>query len=133
MPQYVIEKLTLALNERQKSVKGAKILIIGIAYKKDIDDPRESPAFEIMELLHGLGAEVSYHDPHILEIGPTRRHPDKQGLRSTPLNPETLSAQDAVLIVTDHAAVDYAEILTHARLVVDTRNALPAGGNVIKA
>lgn len=133
MPEYVIEKLTLALNERGKSVKGSKILILGIAYKKDIDDPRESPAFEIMGLLHGLGAELSYHDPHIPEIGPTRRHPDKRGLRSTPLSPETLSAQDAVLIVTDHAAVDYAAILAHARLVVDTRNVLPAGGNVIKA
>ena len=133
MPEYVIEKLTLALNERQKPVKGAKILILGIAYKKDIDDPRESPAFEIMELLHGLGAEVSYHDPHIPEIGPTRRHPDKRGLRSIPLSPATLSAQDAVLIVTDHAAVDYAAILAHARLVIDTRGVLGTGPTVVRA
>ncbi len=134
MPEYVIEKLTLALNERQKSVKGAKILLLGIAYKKDIDDPRESPAFEIMELLHGLGAEVSYHDPHIPEIGPTRRHPDKRGLRSEPLTDRLLAAQDAVIIVTDHQAVDYALVAKHAPLIIDTRGVLrPPSGKVVKA
>jgi UDP-N-acetyl-D-glucosamine dehydrogenase len=121
MPEYVVEKLTLALNGRGKAVKGAKILLLGIAYKKDIDDTRESPAFEIMDLLHHLGAEVAYHDPHISEIGLARRHPDNRGLRSVPLNAETLAAQDAVLLVTDHSNVDYELVAREASLVMDTR------------
>jgi UDP-N-acetyl-D-mannosaminuronate dehydrogenase len=121
MPGYVVEKLQLALNERGKAVKGSRVLILGLAYKKDIDDARESPAYEIMGLLHALGAEVTYHDPHILEIGTTRRHPDKRGLRSVALTPENLGAQDAVLLVTDHSAVDYAMVGQYAQLIIDTR------------
>jgi UDP-N-acetyl-D-glucosamine dehydrogenase len=121
MPRYVVGKLQHALNERGKAVKGSKVLILGVAYKKDIDDPRESPAFEIMDLLRELGAGVRYHDPHIPEVGPTRRHPDKQGLRSIDLSAEIIAAQDAVLIVTNHSAVDYGLVASAASLVIDTR------------
>jgi UDP-N-acetyl-D-glucosamine dehydrogenase len=124
MPHYVLGKLQNALNERGKPVKGSKILILGIAYKKDIDDDRESPAYEIMDLLEDLGAELAYHDPHIPVIRPTRRHPQRTGLRSIPLTSETLASFDAVVIVTDHTAVNYELIAQVARLVVDTRGAL---------
>jgi UDP-N-acetyl-D-glucosamine dehydrogenase len=133
MPEYVLEKLTLALNDRGRCLKGAKILLLGVAYKKDIDDPRESPAFEILDLLLQRGADVAYHDPHIPVLTKTRDWPHLPRLESVALTPPLLEGCAAVLIVTDHSAVDYAEVLAHARLVVDTRNALPAGGNVIKA
>ncbi len=134
MPHYVVEKLQRALNERGKAVKGSKVLIIGVAYKKDIDDDRESPAYEIMELLAGLGALVSYHDPHVAVIPPTRHHGGKAGMRSVDLTPEGLSACDAVVIVTDHSVVDYDAVLRHARLIVDTRGVLRgAAGNVVRA
>jgi UDP-N-acetyl-D-glucosamine dehydrogenase len=121
MPHYVIGKLQGALNERGKAVKGSGVLVLGLAYKKDIDDPRESPAFEIIELLLRLGARVSYHDPHIPEAPRMRSWPDLPPMRSLGLTEAVLSAQDAVIIVTDHAAVDYDQVLRHAPLVVDTR------------
>jgi UDP-N-acetyl-D-glucosamine dehydrogenase len=121
MPHYVIGKLQGALNDRAKSVKGSRVLVLGLAYKKDIDDPRESPAFEIIELLLRLGARVSYHDPHIPEAPRMRSWPDLPPLRSEDLSEPMLAAQDAVLIITDHAAVDYGMVLRHAPLVVDTR------------
>ncbi len=134
MPEYVVEKLTLALNDRGKAVKGAKVLVLGVAYKKDIDDPRESPAFEILDLLLQLGAEVSYHDPHIPELPRMREWPHLPRLRSLPLTAETLGAHDAVLIVTDHTAVDYEAVRRHAPLVVDTRGKLRGlDGKVVKA
>jgi len=134
MPRYVVEKLQSALNERGKALKGSRILILGVAYKRDIDDSRESPALEIMELLEGLGAKVSYHDPHIPEIGKTRRHPDKQGLRSQELSTEVIGGNDAVVIVTDHRAVDYELILRHAQLIVDARNVYgPGDSKVVRA
>jgi UDP-N-acetyl-D-glucosamine dehydrogenase len=121
MPHYVVSKLQLALNDRSKPLRGTKVMILGIAYKKDIDDPRESPAFEIFDLLRRLGAELSYHDPHIPRMPSMRSWPHLPPMESLPLTPETLSAHDAVLIVTDHAAVDYDRVLEHAPLVVDTR------------
>ncbi|HVN31943.1 MAG TPA: nucleotide sugar dehydrogenase [Thermoanaerobaculaceae bacterium] len=134
MPRYVVGKLQHALNERGRPVKGSRVLVLGVAYKKDIDDLRESPAFEIIELLEGLGSEVGYHDPHIPVIPRTRRHPDKAGLRSLPLGPEMLAAHDAVVIVTDHSLVDYEVVLRHAKLVVDTRGTLRRrAGNVVPA
>jgi len=134
MPEYVLEKLTLALNDRGRCLKGAKILLLGVAYKKDIDDPRESPAFEILDLLLQRGAGVAYHDPHIPELPRMREWPNLPRLRSLPLTAETLRAQDAVLLVTDHRAVDYALLSREAPLVVDTRGVLPpVPGKVLRA
>jgi UDP-N-acetyl-D-glucosamine dehydrogenase len=134
MPHYVVEKLQLALNDHGKAVKGSKVLLLGLAYKKDIDDPRESPAFEIIHLLLGLGAQISYHDPHVPVAPRMRSWPNLPPMTSVPLTAETLTAADAVLIVTDHRAVDYEAVLCHAPLVVDTRGRLRGrGGKVLQA
>lgn len=134
MPHYVVTKLQLALNERRKAVKGSKVLVLGIAYKRDIDDPRESPAFEIIDLLVALGADVSYHDPHILTAPKMRTWPHLPEMHSLPLTAETLAGCDAVVIVTDHRAVDYDLVAAHAPLIVDTRGVYRAPrGNVVKA
>ena len=121
MPRFVVDKLVRALNERGKAVRGSRVLVLGLAYKRDIDDPRESPSFEILHLLLELGAEVSYHDPHVPAAPPMRSWPHLPPLRSTPLNAGTLAACDAVLVVTDHSAVDYPLVLRHAPLILDTR------------
>jgi UDP-N-acetyl-D-glucosamine dehydrogenase len=134
MPHYVVGKLQLALNACGRAVKDAKVLILGIAYKKDIDDPRESPAFELIERLLHLGAQVSYHDPHIPEAPHMRSWPELPPMQSLPLTPTTLRAHDAVMIVTDHTAVDYEMVLREARLVVDTRGIYrPGDQKVVKA
>jgi UDP-N-acetyl-D-glucosamine dehydrogenase len=122
MPHYVIDKLAEALNDRDRAVKGSKIALLGMAYKKDVDDPRESPGFELMELLLKKGAQVTYNDPHIPRLPPMRRHPGLQ-MDSMPLTAEYLAEQDAVLIVTDHSAYDWPWVVDHSRLVVDSRNA----------
>lgn len=121
MPHYVVSKLQLALNDRGRALKGTKVLVLGIAYKKDIDDPRESPAFEVFELLRQLGATLSYHDPHIPKSPAMRSWPNIPAMESLPLTKETLQAHDAVVIVTDHSVVDYNFVLEHAPLIVDTR------------
>ena len=121
MPRYVVGKLQLALNGRRRAVKGSKILILGLAYKKDIDDPRESPAFEVLDLLLGLGAIVSYHDPHVLKAPRMRSWPDLPEMESTPLTEEVLSDSDAVILITDHSSVDYDLVARCAPLLVDTR------------
>ena len=121
MPEYVIEKLQHAMNELGKPLKGAKVLLLGLAYKPDIDDPRESPAFELIHRLLALGAEVTYHDPHISEAPSMRSWPDLPPMTSQPLTDETLQAVDAVLLATDHKAVDYDLVLQHAPLIIDTR------------
>jgi UDP-N-acetyl-D-glucosamine dehydrogenase len=121
MPQYVIGKLQKALNDREKPVRGSRVLLLGLAYKKDIDDPRESPSFELIELLLERGALVSYHDPHIARMPAMRSWPDLPEMESTALDPATLRAQDVVLIATDHTAVDYQLVREHAALVIDTR------------
>ncbi len=121
MPGYVIEKLQAALNESGKAVKGAKVLILGLAYKPNIDDPRESPAFEIIDRLLALGAEVSYHDPHIPVAPAMRSWPDLPSLESQPLTKENLEAADAVVLVTNHRQVDYDLVLANAKLIIDTR------------
>lgn len=120
MPYYVIQRTQEALNERSKSLKGAKVLVLGVAYKRDVDDPRESPSFKIMDLLLQKGAEVQYNDPHIPVLLPRRQH--SLTLSSVPLTPEALSAVDCVLLATDHSAYDYDFIWQHAQLIVDTRN-----------
>ncbi len=124
MPGYVVEKLQRALNDRGRALKGSRVLIVGLAYKKDIDDPRESPAFEVIHLLLELGAEVSYHDPHIPRAPKMRAWPKLPPLLSVPLDETTLHGFDAVVIVTDHTAVDYEQILRCAPLIVDTRGRL---------
>ena len=134
MPRYVVEKLVLGLNDRRKAVRGAKVLILGLAYKKDIDDPRESPAFEVLEELLHLGAEVSYHDPHIPRAPRMRSWPELPPMESQPLTPETLAALDAVVLITDHTSVDYVLVGEHADLVVDTRGVFrEPSSNIVKA
>jgi UDP-N-acetyl-D-glucosamine dehydrogenase len=128
MPRYVVARLEEALDRR---------LGRSLAYKRNVADVRESPTFGLMELLEARGASVSFHDPHVELIPPTREHAGFTGRRSTPISPEILDAHDAVLIATDHDAVDYALVGRHARLVVDTRNAMARRGiaspNVVKA
>jgi UDP-N-acetyl-D-glucosamine dehydrogenase len=121
MPHYVVQRVASALNAHGKPVKGANVCVLGVAYKKDVDDSRESPAFEILESLEEMGAEVSYHDPYIPALPATRRHAIR--LASQPLTRAYLEAQDCVLIVTDHSCVDYRFVVGNSRLVVDTRNA----------
>ncbi len=134
MPGYVVGKLQGALNERGLAVRSARVLVLGIAYKKDVADPRESPAFEVIERLLALGAQVSYHDPYLPEAPRMRTWPDLPVLRSVPLTAEEVAAADAVMVVTDHTAVDYGLVAEHARLIVDTRGVFRRGGpNVVKA
>ena len=121
MPLYVVNKLQQALNERSKSVNGSKILLMGMAYKKDIDDTRESPSLEVMHLLDQLGAKYDYHDPYVPKLSITRHSPDKTGMTSVQLTAENVAKYDAVMIVTDHSKVDYALIAKHAKLIVDSR------------
>lgn len=121
MPSYVIQRLTSGLNEHSKPVRGSKILVMGLAYKKDVDDQRESPSIVLIEMLRAQGAEVSYHDPMIPHAAKMRSY--NIGLTSVDLTPENLANSDAVLISTDHTDVDYQMICDHASLVVDTRNA----------
>lgn len=122
MPYYVVGRLEEALRRRGRPLRGAKVLLLGVAYKKDIDDPRESPAFRIMELLMDKGGKLSYNDPYIPTL-PKMRHFNVPRLKSVELTRETLAGHDAVLIVTDHSSYDWNYIVRHARLVVDTRNA----------
>jgi UDP-N-acetyl-D-glucosamine dehydrogenase len=120
MPYFVIQRVMEALNEKRKSLKGAKVLILGAAYKKDVDDPRESPSFKLMELLLEKGAEVCYNDPHIPKLWPGRQY--SYTMASTELTAENLESMDCVLVATDHSAYDYRFIFDHAELIVDTRN-----------
>jgi UDP-N-acetyl-D-glucosamine dehydrogenase len=122
MPEYVIDHVIGALNEHSKSVKGSKVCILGMAYKKDVDDPRESPSFELMDLLRARGAILTYNDPHVPVLRKMRHH-DVPVMASSELTPEFLASQDCILISTDHSAYDYDFIVRHARLVIDTRNA----------
>ena len=123
MPAYVVSKVADALNDRGKPVKGSKVLLLGMAYKKDVDDPRESPGFELLDLLLKKGAEVAYNDPHIPRLPKMRHWPHLKPMESVPLTPETLASYDCVLIATDHSAYDHDFVVKHSRLVVDTRNA----------
>ena len=122
MPKYVIDKIADALNDRGKPLRGSRILLLGMAYKKDVDDPRESPGFEIMDRLIAKGAEVGYNDPHIPRLPSMRRYPDRP-FASRELTAEALEATDCVVIVTNHSAYDWGFVVAHAPLVVDTRNA----------
>ncbi len=122
MPEYVVRRTALALNDRGKATRGSRILILGLAYKPDVDDVRESPSFELIEKLEHLGAHVDYHDPHVPRTHKMRQH-DLQ-MESVPLTQQTLSTYDCVLVATHHKNIDWQLVATHAKLVVDTRNAL---------
>jgi UDP-N-acetyl-D-glucosamine dehydrogenase len=121
MPEHVVTSLAEALNRRRQCLQGAKILVLGIAYKKDIDDLRESPSLRIIELLQGRGAQVDYHDPYFPFLPRTRRY--DFGMAAVQPTAEVLPSYDAVVVVTDHSSYDYAAIVRHSRLVVDSRNA----------
>lgn len=132
MPHWVIDKIAGALNDRSRAIKGSRVLVLGIAYKKNVDDMRESPAVELMELLTEKGAIVEYSDPHVPVFPKMRRH--RFDLASVPLTAERVGSYDLVLIATNHDAFDYELIRKSARLVVDTRGVYPdAADNVIRA
>ena len=132
MPQWVVGKVMDALNDRGKALKGSRILVLGLAYKKNIDDTRESPAVEIMDLLQAKGAHIDYSDPHV-PVFPRKRdyHFD---LQSVTLTPESIASYDCLVVATDHDGFDYPQLVQHARLIVDTRGRLGVGAvNVVAA
>ncbi|MDR1546442.1 MAG: nucleotide sugar dehydrogenase [Deltaproteobacteria bacterium] len=131
MPAYVVGKISRALNEQAKPLKGAKILLLGMAYKKNVEDMRESPSLEVLKLLLEAGCEVEYSDPHVPKMPKTRRGAFE--LKSVALTADKLAAFDAVVLLTDHRAFDKAFIRQHARLLVDTRGVFPPGPGVVKA
>ncbi len=132
MPHYVVEKVADALNTRRKSLNGSRVLVVGVAYKRDIDDLRESPALDVMGLLDAKGAEVSYVDPYVHAIS-ARDWPGARDLRSVELGPQTFGQFDCLVIVTDHKVFDYAAMVAQADAIVDTRNAIrPNAPNVFK-
>ncbi len=138
MPHHVARKLEEGLDRRLSiPLSKARLLILGLAYKKNIADIRESPSLKLIDILLQRGARVDYHDPHVPEIPPTREHAELRGRRSIALDRATLKAYDAVLVVTDHDAVNYELVAEHAPLVVDTRNVLARKGiaadHIIKA
>jgi UDP-N-acetyl-D-glucosamine dehydrogenase len=122
MPHYVVGKVVEALNERGKAVKGSKILILGLAYKADVDDIRESPTFVLMHLLEAKGAVVDYHDPYVLEIATTREHAEYAGRKSVDWSEKIIGSYDCVLVSTPHKVVDYQALAKWAPCIVDTRN-----------
>jgi UDP-N-acetyl-D-glucosamine dehydrogenase len=121
MPYHVVDSVGTALNERQKAIKGSKILVLGVAYKKDVDDLRESPALKIIEQLTLRGAKVDYNDPYFAQIHKLR-HYNFEGKQSVPIDAKALASYDCVLIATDHSSYDYPMIVESAQLVIDTRN-----------
>jgi UDP-N-acetyl-D-glucosamine dehydrogenase len=138
MPRLIVERLAEELERRiGRSIAGASVLVLGLAYKKNVEDTRESPAFKLIELLEACGARVAFHDPLVPRVPRIREHPEFEGRASAPLTAETVAAADAVLIATDHDGVDYALVHAHARLIVDTRNVFGrlgmAGATVVKA
>jgi UDP-N-acetyl-D-glucosamine dehydrogenase len=138
MPEHVVQTVGLELDRRfGRSLDGSKILLIGLAYKKNIDDIRESPSLTLIALLERRGALVDYHDPHVAEIMRTRAHADLSDRRSVELSPTAVAAYDCVLIATDHDVVDYEMLVDNGKLVVDARNACCSRGlerdNVCKA
>ena len=123
MPRYVIQKLSLALNARGKAVNGSRILVLGLAYKPDVDDVRESPSFELIGNLLELGAKVDYNDPHVPATHQMRHYGDLR-MKSVPVSAESLRQYDGLLIATNHSAYDWQLVADHSQLIVDTRNAL---------
>jgi len=126
MPLYVVHRVADALNDRQKAIRGSSILVLGLAYKPNVDDERESPSYVLMEMLKERGAKVAYFDPYVPVIKPTREHADWAGTKSVAWNKKTIAAFDLVLIATNHACVDYQELANWTACIVDTRNAMAA-------
>ena len=124
MPKYVVSRVIEALNERSRALKGSRVLLLGLAYKANVDDMRESPTFVLMDLLTAGGATVAYHDPHIPVIRPTREHNQWTGHKSVKWDRKTIAGYDLVLISTAHADVNYRQLAQWAPLIVDTRNAM---------
>jgi UDP-N-acetyl-D-glucosamine dehydrogenase len=124
MPDYVVKRVADALNERRKSVKGSRILVLGLAYKPNVDDERESPSYVLMEKLQGQGAQVAYYDPYVPIIRPTRDHAHWTGTKSVAWDRPTIAGFDVVLIATNHACVDYGQLADWSPCIVDTRNAM---------
>ncbi len=137
MPEYVVRRTMEALNSRGKAVKGSRILLLGLAYKANVDDMRESPTFELMDRFQELGAVVRFHDPHIPVVGPTREHMNWAGATSLDWSADNLTAQDCIVIATHHAAFDLTALAARADLIIDTRNAMTntatKPGQVVKA
>jgi len=124
MPQHVINRTAEALNARRKAVNGSRVLILGLAYKPNVDDERESPSYVLMNLLKERGAEVAYHDPYVPVVRPTREHPHWAGLRSVNWDRQTVERFDTVIVATNHQAVNYSELAEWSPCIVDTRNAM---------
>jgi len=124
MPEYVVNRAAEALNAQRKAVNGSKVLIVGLAYKADVDDDRESPSYVLLNLFQQRGAQVAYYDPYVPVIRPTREHPHWAGTKSVAWNKETLGSYDLVLIATKHASVNYRELGEWSQCIVDTRNAM---------
>ena len=132
MPEYVVGKVSKALNDRFKSLKGSRLLVLGIAYKKNVDDMRESPAVEVMELLRAAGADVAYSDPHVPVFPKMREH--HFDLASITLTPQAVASYDAVVLTTDHAKFDYEMVRAHAQVIIDSRGVYrTAADNIVKA
>ncbi|MFC5384584.1 nucleotide sugar dehydrogenase [Aquamicrobium segne] len=129
MPRRVVDKIARAMDEHlRRGLNGARVLVLGVAYKKNVDDKRESPSLKLIDLLEERGASTDYHDPHIAELTMSREHPGLAGRRSISLTVSSVASYDAVLIATDHDGVDYGMVLENAKLVVDTRNACARHG-----
>ena len=124
MPACVLNRVAEALNAQRKPINGSRVLILGLAYKKNVDDDRESPGYHLLDLLRQRGANVAYYDPHVPVIRPTREHPHWAGLKSAPWNRKTISSFDAVLIATAHDAVNYKQLANWALCIIDTRNVM---------
>jgi len=124
MPRYVLDRTMLAMNQHKKAMNGSRVLVIGLAYKPDVDDMRESPTFKIFDLLNEVGAEVSFYDSYIPEISPTREHAAYTGQKSIEWKKEIIEAYDAVVISTNHSDIDYAELAEWSDCIIDTRNAM---------
>ena len=138
MPHYVVGRLVEALDRTaNRGLNGARILVVGLSYKRNIDDTRESPSLKLIELLEGRGAKTEYHDPLAVEILPTREHPGLTGRRSVDLDPQTVASYDAIVVATDHDPIDWPSLAAHGRLVIDTRNVFARKGlfgpNMVKA
>lgn len=126
MPAYVIERAVQVFNAQGKAVKGSRVLLVGLAYKPDVDDDRESPTYRLMDLLHARGAEVAYYDPHVPVVRPGREHAQWAGLRSVEWREDVVASFDLVMIVTHHRAIDWRQLADWAKAIIDTRNALAA-------
>jgi UDP-N-acetyl-D-glucosamine dehydrogenase len=126
MPDYVVQRVAEALNDKGKAIKGSRILILGLAYKPNVDDERESPSYRLLEKLSQRGAEVAYYDPYVPVIRPTREHGKWAGTESVPWDKRIIEGFDLVVVATAHACVNYQELAKWARCIVDTRNAMAA-------